>query len=813
MSFFRLCPPLAAAVLLAPAPTVRATATAPEPLTITVHADRPGARISPNLYGVFFEEINHAGDGGLYAELVRNRDFEEKDRFGHLTGWAVKLALAKLSVDTSRPLNAVTPRSLRLDVTGDSASVVNTGYWGIPARKGASYNLSLFASRNDSLRGPITATLERADGTVYGRAVINGLTTEWKRFTAKLTSNADDPNARLVLTVSGPGTLWLDMVSLFPADTWKKRSNGLRADLAEHVNAMKPAFLRFPGGCYVEGGDRLADRFIWKNTIGDIAERPGHLNATWNYRSTDGLGYHEYLQMCEDMGAEALFVVNCGMSHREFIPVDQLQPWIQDALDAIEYANGPVTSKWGAERAKNGHPKPFNLKYVEIGNENGSLGSFGGTRQQYAERYRPFYDAIKSKYPQIVTIADTIIPHPIEMVDDHYYNSPGWFWVNAGIYDRYDRSRPKVYVGEYAVTSDCGKGNLKAALAEAAFMAGFERNADVVVMSSYAPLFVNVNDRKWNPDAICFDSASSYGTPSYHVQKLFAENRPDVALPTEVSDIPLKMEVSKGGIGLGTWRTQAEYKDIVVTQNGRTLYSESFANGAPGWRGQSGDWKAVDGVYRQSAGGDNRRAYLTSPALADQSDYTLQLKARKLGGDEGFLIIFRARNPEDIYWWNIGGWINREHGLERIGGGVSGRIGEHVFGRIETGRWYDIKIELEGPRIRCYLDGKLIHDVTERPIPMFAAVAGKTDKTGEIVVKVVNGSDEERTATLNLEDAGRLQPNGTAITLTSASLEDENSLEQPKKVAPTSKRISGVGPKFSYTFPARSLTILRLRTR
>lgn len=792
-------------------------AAAPEPLTLTVHADRPGIKISPTLYGVFFEEINHAGDGGLYAELVRNRDFQETaGSNAAIPGWSLRLdgqAQGALALDTTQPLNAATPHSLRLDVTGAASGrvcAINAGYWGVPVKKGATYRLSLFARRSTTFQGALTVSLEGANGQVYAESAISGLPETWKRFERRLTANADDPDARLVLSADAPGSVWLDVVSLFPVRTWKQRPNGLRYDLASHVNALRPAFVRFPGGCYVEGGDRLADAFRWPQTIGDIAERPGHFNGNWGYRSTDGLGYHEYLQWCEDMGAEPLFVVNCGLSHKEAVPTDALEPWIQEALNAVEYANGPVTSKWGAQRARNGHPTPFHLRYLEIGNENGMFGSFGGTRAQYTERYKRFYDALKARYPEMQFVANTRVPYQMDIVDDHYYNSPAWFWSNIHLYDSYNRSEPKIYVGEYAVTQNCGQGSLRAALAEAAFLTGLEHNSDVVTMASYAPLFVNVHDRNWNPDAIVYDGARSYGTPSYYVQKLFAENRPDVLLPVDFTE-PTVTTVSKGSIGLGTWRTQAEYKDITVTQNGQTVYTSDFTQGAADWKPLRGNWSVAEGAYRQSEQEDNRVTLLANATLNDTSDYTLHLKARKLGGDEGFLILFRARDDDNWYWWNIGGWGNSEHGLEKSADGMKMRLGRNVPGHLETGRWYDVKIEVAGSRIRCWLDDKLIQDVTDRAAPTLAAIAGKKQKTGEIVLKVVNGANEARNMTLDLTGIGALQPNAEAITLTSGSLDDENSLTQPEKVVPSTKRVSGIGPNFTYAFPARSLTILRLQ--
>lgn len=819
----RFCLFLGAAAALGlalPTPgSVPAPAAPAQPVTLTVHVDQPGAHVSPRLYGVFFEEINHAGEGGLYAELVRNQDFEETGpEDSQPAGWSFRSegqARGSMTLDTAHPLNAAHPRSLRLDVTAvlsGRVSVLNEGYWGIPVRKGASYRLSLYARRSAGRGGSLAASLEGAGGQVYANAVISGLAADWKRFACRLTANAGDPAARLVLSTPIPGSLWLNVVSLFPAATWKQRPHGLRVDLAGKVAAIHPAFVRFPGGCYVEG-NRLANAFRWKNTLGDIADRPGHLNDNWGYWSSDGLGFHEYLQMCEDVGAAPLFVVNCGIAHYDVVPMDQLQPWIQDALDAIEYANGPMTSHWGALRARNGHPAPFGLRYVEIGNENGLFGRLGGTREQYAERYRAFYNAIKARYPHLQLIADTRVPYSMDLVDEHFYNGPGWFWANTDLYDHYDRRGPRIYVGEYAVTQGCGRGNLRAALAEAAFMTGLERNSDIVRMASYAPLFVNIHNRRWNPDAIVFDAAQSYGTPSYYVQKLFAQNRADVVLSMDLNIKSTPAPTVKGGIGLGTWLTQAEYKEIAVTQHGQTVYRSDFAQSASHWQPLRGDWKVVDGAYQQSAGADDRRAMLVDPALSDASDYTIHLKARKLGGTEGFLILFHARDENNYTWWNVGGWGNHEHGLEKSSGGGKIPLGRRVPGSIETGRWYDIRIELEGPRIRCYLDDQLIHDVQDRPVPTFVAVAGTAGRGREIILKAVNGADLPIKATIRLENAGSLGSTGQAITLTSSSMDDENSLAQPAKVAPVSRSISGIAPRFTFTFPARSVTVLRLKRK
>lgn len=784
------------------------------PVQLTVRLGQPGVKLSPSHYGVFFEEVNHAGEGGLYGELVRNRSFEEA---ATPVGWTLVNRggnRGSVSLSSDHPLNGAQRNSLRVQVAaaGNGATgVINEGYWGIAVRQDTDYRLSLQARRGDTAKGELVATLEGADGQVYARERLRVSGSDWQELHTTLRSSATDPKARLVLTTETPGDLYLDVVSLFPEETWKDRRNGMRRDLGEWVAGMKPAFVRFPGGCYVEG-TRLANAFRWKPSIGAVEVRSGHPNQKWGYYSSDGLGYHEYLQWCEDHRAEPLFVINCGMAcmfeSGEVAPLNQLDEWVQDALDAVEYANGPVTSRWGALRAKAGHPKPFGLKYLEIGNENG----WGATLPQYEERYARFYDALKQRYPELQLIATTPVKsRPMDIVDDHYYQWPEWFWSNAGLYDAKPRSGTKVYVGEYAVTADCGGGNLQAALAEAAFMTGMERNGDLVRMASYAPLLVNVNRPNWNPNAIVFDSSRSFGTPSYWVQSLFSEHRPDTAWPVELSHLPTQIPGPTGGIGLQTWKTQAEFKDITVEKDGKTLYQSDFRVIAPRWRTLRGDWKAVDGVYRQTSLEQDRRAILVAPELRGLRNYTLKLKARKLGGAEGFLVHFGLKDEGSYYVWNIGGWDNKEDGLEKVGAGVS-PLAPRVPNHIETGRWYNIRVELTEGRIQCFLDDRKLFDVTQAPVPALAAVAGREEKSGDVIVKVVNGTDGELPATLNLEGA-RLKKEGEAVVLTSASRSDENSFDQPRKVAPVTRPVEGVSERFPYTFPARSLTILRLRKR
>jgi alpha-L-arabinofuranosidase len=548
---------------------------------LTIHLNQKGVAVSPTLYGAFFEDINRAGDGGLYAEMVQNRTFEDNPYLIAWTPLTNANSQVTFALDRSLPLNSNNPISLKIEVTktgGGRVGIFNQGFKGIVAsgkapdtseqwrqkfaaaqRKpdnglavaaGKNYRFSVY-TRSRDFSGRLTISLETQSGEVLAEKQVKGIGKDWEKFKVMLVPDKTDTNARLVVAVDEPGTLWLGMVSLFPGDTWKNL--GLRPDLARMIAAMNPGVLRFPGGSYSEG-HVLADAWRWKETIGDVAQRRGNWNI-WGYRSTGGLGFLEYLELAEALGADPLYVAHVGMAEKDFVPANKLESWIQDALDAIEYANGPVTSKWGALRAKNGHPAPFHLKYVEIGNENGMGYSWGGgTRADYLPRYKLFYHAIKSHYPDIVCIANihTEPDAPADMVDEHYYESSDWFFKAATKYDHYDRAKPKLYIGEYAVRKDAGNGNLLAALAEAAFLTGLERNADVVKMSSYAPLFTDPHWQKWKPDAIVFDNTRCYGTPSYYVQKLFAGNRPDVELPVTLPETTNTVPMLFAAAGLRT---------------------------------------------------------------------------------------------------------------------------------------------------------------------------------------------------------------------------------------------------------------------
>ena len=543
-------------------------ATAASAVTIEIQSDQPGAKINPAMWGIFFEDINFGADGGLYAELVKNRGFEFPDPLMGWTKISPSLAKGDLSVRDDAPFNAANPHYLRLQSEGTAPfGVSNEGFRGLGLRQGEAYDFS--AQVRGVVGSPaLSLQLYGADGTLLDAVQLKGFSSGWKKVTATLHPKDTDANARLCVLVDGKGAVDIDMVSLFPQHTWKNRPGGLRADMVQMLADMKPGFLRFPGGCIVEGSV-LERRYQWKNTIGPVEERKLLINR-WNYEflhrptpdyfQSFGLGFFEYFQLCEDIGAQPLPILNCGMACQfnsgELCPLDQLGPYIQDALDLIEFANGPTNSTWGAKRAALGHPGPFNLKMLGVGNE-----QWG---QQYIDRYARFATVLKEKHPEIQLVS-AAGPSPdderfkfawpklrelnADIVDEHCYAKPDWFLANTHRYDHYDRNGPKVFMGEYAaqsvaIVSTKNKNNLDCALAEAAYMTGLERNADVVCLASYAPLFSNAEAWQWTPDLIWVDSLHVYGTPNYYVQQLFARNRGDVVLPVKLSGI----ETSTAGV-------------------------------------------------------------------------------------------------------------------------------------------------------------------------------------------------------------------------------------------------------------------------
>jgi alpha-N-arabinofuranosidase len=522
------------------------SARASEPPTLSIDIRQVQGKVSPMLYGLMTEEINYSYDGGLYAELVRNRAFQDNRRSQpfHWFVYESGNSDASMSMDSSTGPSRALPLSLALTIrsatAAEPAGISNEGFWGIPVRPHTVYQGSFFAKAADPSIGPIAVRLIDNDtARVLASTTVPTLSSDWKRYSFTLGSGANTPSAnnRLVLSAERPGKLWFSLVSLFPP-TYHDRANGNRSDLMEMLAALHPAFLRFPGGNYLEG-NHIDERFRWEKTIGPLVDRPTH-PSPWNYLSSDGLGLLEFLEWCEDLKMEPVLGVYAGYSLRqEYVqPGKDLEPFVAEALDEIEYVTGSASTTWGAARARDGHAAPFHLTYVEIGNEDNHDGS--GT---YDGRFAQFYQAIKAKYPDLQLIATTPVKSVIpDVIDDHFYHSASQFFDDVGHYDKTDRQGPKIFVGEWATREGSPTPNFNAALGDAAWMTGMERNSDIILMSCYAPLFVNVNTggMQWESDLIGYNTLTSYGSPSYYAQVMFSNHVGDQILEATLEGAALR---------------------------------------------------------------------------------------------------------------------------------------------------------------------------------------------------------------------------------------------------------------------------------
>lgn len=783
---------------------------------ISIDANQLRFPVSPILYGLFFEEIDNAGDGGLYAELIRNRSFEdstipercyvENGELHSPTGWVAPFNDSELIpswkliqaegcqadtfLDDTEPLSSAHPISLRVEakkINGGRIAVANEGYWGIPVKKGAKYLLSFYAKRDETFSGNLEVTLESEAGKIYAAEKIIIDSIKWCKYELTLESKADDAKAVFIISTKDLGTFWLELVSLFPEETWRKKKNGMRSDLVEMLEGLKPKFFRFPGGCVVEGFS-FETAFKWKKTIGDIKDRSSHFTL-WHYNTTNGIGYHEYLQFAEDMGMEMMFVVNCGMTcqarNPEIVPIDKLDEWVQDMLDAIEYANGDINTKWGALRAKNGHPESFGLKYVEIGNEN-----FG---PEYNVRYKVFYCALKEKFPEIITIFNThwevgteTEDLPVEIADEHFYPGSEYFQMYHNMYDYYDRKGPKIYVGEYGQIADNHTATLKGALSEAAFMTGMERNQDIVIMSSYAPLFANVNNALWNPNLIYFNGTSVYGTPSYYVQKIFGENRGDMVVEACVNTDTRKPFIS-GGITLSI-SDLTGIKDIQVINDNALLIKEHELTGQESNVARDGDYMCI--------GDSSWKNYEMSFKVKVEKE----IRIRLLDNREIF-------DNQNYYQWEIGPDGNSK--LVHIGGFSRVKFGSSKKIELED-EWQDGKIEVRENNIRCYLNGNLVHEHQISEIPYLTSVTTLDCKNNELIVKMVNASEHEISTIIDILGTNVL-PEGEQIILTSQDPKDNNSMEEPTKVSPVIKPFIVNDSSFNYDMAPYSLVVLKIK--
>jgi len=829
---------LGMSIACSPAPEIREK--------IVINLQERGADISPSMYGVFFEEINHAGDGGLYAELVQNRSFEEKEMPAgfyaegnkllpkpvkyHLTGevrhrsyrwntaeipaWSLKAKdslAAQMVVTKESPKFTTAPNNLKVTIKNASqpVQVINEGYWGMNIVKGEKYHLRAIIRTSNGYKGKVVVKLLSAEDKLLASETIDIVNnTQWNDLKKTIIANGTDSKARLALEFDASGTVWLDYVSLFPENTFNNRPNGLRRDVAEMLVGLKPAFFRWPGGCVVEG-ITLDNRFEWKKTLGDPAARSGEY-STWGYRCSYGFGYYEMLQFCEDIGAKAMYVCNVGLGCQfrmgDACPSHKIDFYIDDCMDAIEYAIGDVSTEWGARRAADGHPEPFPLQYVEIGNENWG--------PEYDRRYDIFHKAIKAKYPQLTLIYNEMPqregPPAItetDMIDPHWYVDPYFFFRNTTIFDTYERGKYEVYVGEYAVNRNVGAGNMMAALSEAAFINGMERNGDLVTMASYAPLFESRYDRSWETNLIWIDTDQVVGRSSYYVQKMAAENRPSYNVKSNITMHHVEPDTfDKGYIGFGSRSASIEFKDIRISQNDTesTPDLSSFTL-------QEGDWKTdiASGSLSVSKG----RQLLLKDIY--EGDYTLTCNVRKTGGDQGFqFFVGMTADGETGYRYNIGMWSSNDRAeLVRLDGNQErGVLTEHSGKVIETDQWYEVKITVSSMKSELYIDGKKILSYTPQPMPLQFIHSGYDETANELVVKVVNAADTAYATSIRLNGAKDIVPKGKIVSLTTTGAKEENSYQEPKKIYPKKIDYNDFGEEFNYDFPPFSYTILRIKT-
>ncbi len=796
---------------------------------IVINLQERGAEISPSMYGVFFEEINHAGDGGLYAELVQNRSFEEhempegyyvknnkllpKPVKYHLTGevrnrtyawntadvpaWSLQRRdslAAQMKVTKENPKFASAPNNLKIAIKDASQPVllVNEGYWGMSIVESEKYLLRTIIRTSKDYKGKIRVKLLSSEDKILASETLNETTDgEWNDLKKTLIASGTDAKAKLALEFDAPGTVWVDYVSLFPENTFNNRPNGLRRDVAEMLVGLKPAFFRWPGGCVVEG-ITLENRFDWKKTLGDPAARPGEY-STWGYRCSYGFGYYEMLQFCEDIGAKAMYVCNVGLGCQfrmgDACAEHDIDFYIDDCMDAIEYALGDEATEWGARRAADGHPAPFPLQYVEIGNENWG--------PEYDRRFDMFYKVIKEKYPQLILIYNEMPQREGEaqitktdMIDPHWYVDPYFFFRNTTLFDTYERGKYQIYVGEYACNRSVGAGNMLAALSEAAFIGGMERNGDLVTMASYAPLFENRHNRNWATNLIWIDTDQVLGRSSYYVQKMAAENRPTYNVKSNITMHEVEPEnFSNGYIGLGAASASVQFKDIKLTHEGITTI--------------------LDNVNLQ-----NERQYMWKETYS--GNYTLECKVQKIDGTQGFqFFVGMSEDGKSGYRYNIGMWSSNDRAeLLRLNDGKEkGVLTEHSGKVIEKDKWYDIKISITPDKSEFYMDGKLLLSYTSQSMPLQFITSGYDEAKGELIMKVVNATDSIYSTTIRLEGTDEVAKEGKVISLTATTGMEENSYEEPKKIYPKEGKYDCFGKRFNYNFPPFSYTILRIKTK
>lgn len=752
------------------------------PTRVVIDNAAPGTRISRDLWGIFFEDINHAADGGLYGELVQNRSFDygERDQPGwhSLTGWLTPARAddarpAPVRIESSEPLHPNTPHYAILDAATSAGDValVNTGFDGIALAHDGTYRLGVFARVPGTAPVSLRVELLDEDGiAAQAELAINGGT--WSAYEAVLTAQRPSGHARLRLSIQPPDVLALTFVSLFPTATYRDGRNGLRCDLAETIAALKPRFVRFPGGC-VAHGLGLENLYHWKDSVGELHARRPDFNI-WGYHQSKGLGYYEYFEFCEQLGAKPLPVLAAGVCCQNTpggpqpIALADLDRYIQDVLDLVQFANGPADSTWGAVRARAGHPEPFGLQYLAIGNEDQQDAVF-------RDRFERIYRAVRARHPELILIG-TAGPFPfgrdyedgwtfardvgIDLIDEHSYKAPQWLFENVERFDSYDRCGPGVYLGEYG-----SRGNtMLNALAEAAYMIGLERNGDIVRLASYAPLLAKIGRTQWVPDLIYFDNERVLPTLNYHVQRMHADATGDLALPVAVFDPPRFVRTAQQKAGIEIYAESADVTISGLRLNGSAPVPAELT-------------------------ADSRRVRI--PLETNVPDYTITLRARQTSGDEGFAVAFGDFDAGSWFEWHFGTWKNQYSALFRKADGCLDDLTDPIPFSVERGRDYDVRIHVQdrGRRITCLLDGITMHETIDPALPeqRFTAGAVRDSETGELHIKIVNATAERVHAAVEFTAEITVHPTGSRTSL--AAPPDAGAPFEPAPAAPITSDI------------------------
>ncbi len=815
--------------------------------SLNISADKKDADIAPDMYGVFYEDINYSADGGLYSEVIENRSFEaahcnpdKGEAYTPMPDNAWTVSDADALYKTSGGLNENNPTFINLDLNA-GATLTNDCYGGFSVNEGERFDVSLYA--RGSYEGKITVEIFDGD-TVLGKCILSGVTSEFTKLETTVGTKGTASSAKVRLTFDQEGVIDIDMISVMTQNTFMGRKNGLRRDLVEMLNELHPKFIRFPGGCVVEGY-YLDNRYNWKESVGPVEARRENWNRWqtgsngYDYCQSLGMGFYEYFLLCEDLGAKALPVVSCGIACQyqsgEASSWDDLyNVYIKDALDLIEFANGTpdenweemvpditnpekFNNNWANMRALMGHEESFELEYLGIGNE-----QWNTAENRFFERYEAFEEEIHKVYPEIKLISTSgpsadgdkfesawewLKGHNGEenftyAVDEHYYRTPEWFLANINRYDSYDRDGFSVFAGEYAANGTYGN-TLYSALSEAAYMTGLEKNADIVKMASYAPLLAKTGSNQWSPDLIWFNSESVYGTPDYYVQSMYSNNMGTYTVESKIAEGAHTYRA-----GVGTWQTSAQFKDIVITDN---VTGEVINENLAGASNTGGTWSNDGSICTQTS---TSYSGAFNMVRTNSDNYTIELKAMKTGGNEGFLIPFHYEDSDNYIFWNIAGWSNTQTAVQRVVDGSKSTVSESVTMNVSSNVWYDIKVEVKGDYAYLYFDGELIHTqfiaLTKGPVYQTASV---DEKTGDIIIKLVNTGGDSEKVDISLSGIDYIAPVADEFVLSGNSLGDKNSHDNPQNICEVQGKIENVSESFTYDLAPYSFVVLRVHTK